>query len=271
MASADQDRRRSPAVVMMNALQRSRVRDLAVGDQADDLPRIRVHAETPCAVDRGSDSAGSSASGSAAPVTTCRNRSVSGGAVPAELAHRPGRQRGPQHGLVVGAVGELQHSAVALGTPARRRRADPSRTSRRARAATSTTSVSAPPARSSSTVPHGDHPPGRGRCRPGRRAARPGRAGGWRRSPVRRRRPCRAAPRSSRRRRPGRARRTARRAPGCRGSCTSAAASCTRCWLPRLSFCTSSPRRPATPSRSVHSSIARRGRRRPIIPCSRAR
>ena len=30
-----------------------------------------------------------------------------------------------------------------------------------------------------------------------------------------------------------------------RGSCTSAAASCTRCWLPRLSFCTSSSRRSA--------------------------
>ena len=42
------------------------------------------------------------------------------------------------------------------------------------------------------------------------------------------------------------------------GEPTRAAASWTRCWLPRLSVWTSSPRRSSMPRRSVHSSLARR-------------
>ncbi len=40
------------------------------------------------------------------------------------------------------------------------------------------------------------------------------------------------------------------------GSCTSATASCTRCWLPSDSACTVSPLRSVSPSRSSRSSVA---------------
>ena len=184
----------------------------------------------------------------------------------AEPAHRAGRQRRPQHGLVVGAVVELQRPCSpvlrrrtrtpgqAVG-PARRGACGASTTSRRGAARPQLVDRCRPPPSVHC-----------GRCRPGRTAARPGRAGGWRTPPGCPRRPSPAAPGSSRRRPPGRARRTARRARGSRGSCTSDAASCTRCWLPRLSFCTSSSRRAATPSRSSHRSTdgRRRGRRHAV-------
>ena len=58
--------------------------------------------------------------------------------------------------------------------------------------------------------------------------------------------------------RPGRGPRKARRARADPGSCTSAAASCTRCWLPSESASTRSPARPDTPSTSRISEARRR-------------
>ena len=183
-----------------------------------------------------------------------------------ERPHRSGGQRGPQHALVVGA----------------RRRARPRSGRRRAtppgRRAVRRPSPAAPPAPRSRAARRrrpAARRPGRprpsvhcGQCRPGRRAARPDRAGGWRRAPGCPAPPSPAAPALITSTATGSSPENGSSSTRICGSCTSEAASWTRCWLPRLSFCTSSSRRPATPSRSVHRSHRRlgRGRRHPVQP-----
>ena len=202
----------------------------------------------------------------AAPLTMWRNSSVSDGRGRANSCTGPVASAAASTAWSSASAVELERRSAALGGRATRTPGSPSahpaapaarprRAGRRRRRA-ARRPVRRPP---SSRC---------GRCRPGRRSARPGRAGGWRTSPAR---PAAAFSRSTwlitstaTGSRPENGSSSTRMC----GSCTSAAASWTRCWLPRLSFCTSSPRRrgDAEPLGPLVHRRRRRGRRHAVQP-----
>ena len=253
----DDHARPCTTVVMRNALEREPGADLAAGDQPDRAESRRrsrwlAHAGGLLADDVRGTARSTTAGGgrTSAPVRS-----------PARRAARPGRPCRRSSSTTV-----RPPSLDTTRTPGR-----PSAQPPAAPAAPRPPAAGRRPARRSSTVPTATICPLR--TMPTRSQSRSTRSSWWLEKSDRdaRGRPSRAAPGSSRRPRPGRGRRTARPAPGSCGSCTSEAASWTRCWLPRLSFCTSSSRR-CGDAEPLGPALHRRAWP-PLgdIPCSRAR